>query len=126
MAFDKVNEWVELIRQNAPPDILICMCGNKVDLVDDIAVSISQGKKRAQELCVGSFSEVSAKENIGLNELMLEIASKVLIVQSCSEKQEVKTFTESINKRTYSQRFSSSVQENGKDVVEKKCPCNIF
>lgn len=127
MAFDKVNEWVELIRQNAPPDILICMCGNKVDL-DDIAITFAQGKKRAQELCVCSFSEVSAKENTGLNELMIEIASKVLIVQSASDKLEVKTFAESINKRTHSERFGSTVNQSHHSVrnEDKKCPCNIF
>ena len=40
VAFDKVDEWVRLIRANAPPDIMICLAGNKVDLVDEIAVSV--------------------------------------------------------------------------------------
>ena len=79
-SFEHVDEWVRLIRQNAPADITICLVGNKIDLLDDISVTIGQGKKKAQDLCVGTFAEVSAKENLGLDEMMNALAAKVFLV----------------------------------------------
>ena len=46
-SFEHVDDWVALIRQNAPSDITICLVGNKIDLIDDVLITISQGKKKA-------------------------------------------------------------------------------
>ena len=40
VAFDKVEDWVKLIRSNAPPDIYIVLVGNKIDLVDEVEISV--------------------------------------------------------------------------------------
>ena len=34
LSFEKVGEWVNNIKQNSAPEILICLIGNKIDLVD--------------------------------------------------------------------------------------------
>jgi GTPase SAR1 family protein len=40
LSFEGVDHWVGLIRQNAPSDITICVVGNKIDLVDEVSVTI--------------------------------------------------------------------------------------
>lgn len=47
VGFEKVDEWITLIKSNSSPDILICLVGNKIDLVDDIHVTFAMGKKKA-------------------------------------------------------------------------------
>ena len=39
-SFDGVDEWIKLIRENSPVDIAICLVGNKIDLVDDVVISV--------------------------------------------------------------------------------------
>jgi GTPase SAR1 family protein len=47
LSFEHVDNWIGLIRQNAPTNICICLVGNKIDLVDEVSVTIVQGRKKA-------------------------------------------------------------------------------
>ena len=124
LTFEKVDDWVKLIRTNAPPDIFIYLVGNKIDLVEEVDVSVIQGKKKSQELCVGGFCEVSAKENVGLDDLMDDIAGKVCILAAVGERAEAKTMVESVTAaRTYSNTENNT--GSAQDKKKKKC-CNIF
>ena len=69
-SLSKVEEWAKLIRENAEEDITIGLVGNKADLIENIEVTLSEGKRLARTLCINTFAEVSAKENIGIDEFL--------------------------------------------------------
>ena len=85
---NKAEEWAQLIRKNSDPEITISLVGNKVDLLDHIEVTLSQGKRKALELGIDTFAEISAKENRGIDEFMEELGAKVYLVQSTTAKKE--------------------------------------
>ena len=40
----KTKDWIEDLRVDVPDDCVLCLCGNKIDLVDQIAVKSEHGK----------------------------------------------------------------------------------
>ena len=55
--------WFDIVKENAPPDICICLCGNKIDLIESIEVPIEVGKEFAEFFGIYTFDEVSALKN---------------------------------------------------------------
>jgi len=123
-SYESVDGWIQLIRNNSPVETVICLVGNKIDRVDDLVVSVQQGKKKSNDLALASFWEVSAKENVGLDDMLGELASKIYIVQNTTMKKEESTLAESITKRTFEDRVTSVIEERKQNP--KKCPCSIF
>ncbi len=64
-SFDRINRWLEEIRNNTSKDIKIMLIGNKNDLMDSREVSLEEGKALAEENNI-FFWETSAKVNIDL------------------------------------------------------------
>ena len=63
------------MRDNVPANCLICLVGNKTDLIESIEVSKRQGELFSQECNVDAFFETSAKEGTGVKELFNHVAS---------------------------------------------------
>ena len=77
-SFERAQKWVKELLEQANPGILICLCGNKIDLVENRVVQKEEGEKYAEE--IGSFyCEVSAKVNLGVEEMFNEIIKRLPI-----------------------------------------------
>ena len=75
-SFDRAKQWISDVLENANPDIIIALCGNKIDLEEN-------RKVKSEEACAYSksvgclFIEVSAKNNINIITLFEELAHKI-------------------------------------------------
>jgi len=76
-SFDKINEWVEQIRENivwnkvtGSASIPIILVGNKLDLISEAGRNVDKedGQKLAKKLNI-DFFEVSAKEETNIERM---------------------------------------------------------
>ena len=73
--FENVKNWLEEARVNANPELVIMLCGNKVDK-SGRQVSTEEGSKLARENGI-LFKECSAKERVNIDEIFLEIGAVI-------------------------------------------------
>lgn len=71
-SFEKSKKWIKELNEKAPANIQITLVGNKIDL-DDRKISREQGHAQANEMGL-QFHEVSARENIGIDDLFRQTA----------------------------------------------------
>lgn len=76
-SFEKVTEWVKELKEKGPPNIMIIIVGNKLDLGENRQVEKSVAKEYADSNSF-IFSEVSAKTGDNVMDLFCNIASKML------------------------------------------------
>ena len=74
-SFEKCQQWVKELNEKAGADIRIVIVGNKIDL-DDHQVSKDEASDYARGLGL-QYYEVSAKQNIGVDELFKDLAKKL-------------------------------------------------
>ncbi|CAB9521680.1 Ras-related protein Rab [Seminavis robusta] len=78
-SFLTLKRWVDDLKTKAPPDILVVICGNKVDLEasGDRQVPHSEASDYAES--IGAFYlETSARENTNVTELFEHVAKKTM------------------------------------------------
>ena len=77
-SFDNIKKWYDdlMAFTDAANFILV---GNKVDLADERAVTREEGSKMASEIAAGGFLEVSAKDNIEIDEAFNDLAKFIMI-----------------------------------------------
>ncbi|KAH3765283.1 rab family protein [Pelomyxa schiedti] len=77
-SFERMKEWIEELRQKTTGDIVIGIAGNKKDLTERRVVPTSVGAEYAKS--IGAvFSETSALNNEGIDELFEEVTKRVLV-----------------------------------------------
>ena len=59
-SFEELNQFVDLLNQKAPPDCILVLCGNKIDLQDNREVQAEEGKNYAERIGAIFFMETSA------------------------------------------------------------------
>ncbi|XP_052813550.1 ras-related protein Rab-22A-like [Mya arenaria] len=75
--FYDIKDWVSELKRNVDTPIILCLVGNKCDLVDSRQVNVTDAQEYADS--IGAlFFETSALKNTGIEEAFLE-ASKRLI-----------------------------------------------
>lgn len=74
-SFEKSKLWIKELQEKAPANIHITLCANKIDL-DNRQVTTEMGQQQATEQGL-AFWEVSAKENIGVEEMFKATAKKL-------------------------------------------------
>jgi small GTP-binding protein len=75
-SFESLKDWANELRRNGPADLVLAVCGNKLDLQEDRLVMRSAGVKYAKQ--IGAlYVETSAKEGDDVERLFVEIARKV-------------------------------------------------
>ena len=74
-SFEKCQKWVKELNEKAQANILITIAGNKIDL-DDRQVSKEDAEHYASEQKL-HYCEVSAKQNVGVEEMFKELAQKL-------------------------------------------------
>ena len=91
-SYENVKNWINQIKDEANPNVIIYLAGNKVDVKDeDRVVKTVDGKKIADEYNL-KFYETSAKSGINVNLIFEELVENVDEVYSKLEvpKSEVK------------------------------------
>lgn len=75
-SFEELKKyWIDKIRENSSPDIILFLAANKSDLVDKEEVNEEEARKYAQEINA-DFCSISAKNSIGIDDLFIQIAKK--------------------------------------------------
>ena len=75
-SFISVKKWIKELKDNGPVNISFAIIGNKNDLENKRQVLTKDAKKYADEMNA-VFFETSAKDNINIDELFHEMASKI-------------------------------------------------
>ena len=75
--FENVKNWISLIKEEANPNVVIYLAGNKIDLPEDTkTVGTEEGQKMADEYKL-LFKEASAKAGKNVNEIFQELVEKI-------------------------------------------------
>ena len=77
-SFEEIkNYWYLQVVEKGASDVIFALAANKSDLFQERAVTDEEGKKFAEE--IGAiFSETSAKNDSGINELFEHIGKKII------------------------------------------------
>jgi small GTP-binding protein len=67
--------WVEQVMESSPKNLIIAIIANKADLIESENVDEKEARKYAKSINA-IFARTSAKNNVGVNDLFLEIAKK--------------------------------------------------
>ncbi|NVM01673.1 MAG: GTP-binding protein [Candidatus Helarchaeota archaeon] len=76
-SFERVNDWVEEIKQYGTRNSIFILVGNKIDLESERVVSKEKGERKAKELGV-FFYETSAKSGRNVNDLFYYLGEKII------------------------------------------------
>ena len=74
--YENIKTWVSQIREEASPNVVIYIVGNKIDMEDERKISKEEGKNLADELGF-PFVETSAKTGINVNETFEDLVERV-------------------------------------------------
>mmetsp|Transcript_32612 Transcript_32612/g.56634 ORF Transcript_32612/g.56634 Transcript_32612/m.56634 type:complete len:175 (+) Transcript_32612:29-553(+) len=77
-SFNRLDDWLTLIRQHASPLIKLILIGNKSDLDSERSVSFEEGKAYADRQGL-SFIEVSAQTTANIKEAVMTLVHLVLL-----------------------------------------------
>merc|ERR1712137_327712 len=72
-SFTQTAKWIEDVRSERGPDVVIVLVGNKTDLADRRQVSVEEGEQTAKEHNV-LFVETSAKVGTNVKSLFRQLA----------------------------------------------------
>jgi len=75
-SFNRAESWVKELQTQGNKDAVIALAGNKVDRADDRQVSQEDAERFASANGI-FYMETSAKENINVKELFMELARRV-------------------------------------------------
>lgn len=76
-SFDLVDKWIEDVKIERNENVVLCLVGNKNDLVDKRQVSIEEGEKKANFLNCSIFIETSTKLGYNVKNLFKKIAKSL-------------------------------------------------
>ena len=75
--YENVKNWISQIKEEANPNVIIYLVGNKIDVPDDQRlVKAEDGQKIADEFNL-PFNEASAKDGTNVNEIFQELLEEI-------------------------------------------------
>ena len=78
LSFDGMKKWYEGLKKDGiDSDSVICIFGNKEDLIENEVVTLEEAKKYSDSINA-IFKKTSAKLNIGIEEGFFELSKKYL------------------------------------------------
>ena len=89
-SFEKINFWIENIKNNAPENAKLILVGNKCDLANERKVTIEDGENKARKYNI-KFFESSAKDGTNVNELFFYLANEIYQDEKTKGKDNKKT-----------------------------------
>ena len=79
--YDNVKNWVTQIREEASPNVVVYLCGNKIDMKEERKIKEEDGKKLAEEYGF-PFHETSARDGINVDETFEDLVERIDSVYS--------------------------------------------
>ena len=77
-SLEKAKSWIRELQRQADPNIVIALCGNKLDLAARRQVSQEEAKKYAEEEGL-MWGETSAKSGDGVSDIFTSIGAFYLL-----------------------------------------------
>jgi len=74
--FESMEKWHNKLVETADANIVMMVCGNKSDLIDERAVTSEQGEEFAEEKEI-LFLETSALENHNVEDAFMEVVKAI-------------------------------------------------
>lgn len=74
--YENVKNWLQQIREEASPNVVIYLVGNKIDMSDERKIKKEEGEKLAGEFKL-PFFETSAKEGTGVSETFEALVKQI-------------------------------------------------
>jgi small GTP-binding protein len=78
-SFYMVKEWIESVLNNSGENVKIALVGNKIDLEREVTYNEGQEFAMSNKML---YFETSAKENIGIDEMIRKFTLEVIEVKS--------------------------------------------
>ena len=126
-SFEQIQQyWASQIKENSPSNIILALCGNKSDLIEEEKVDEEEARNYAKEINA-IFYPTSAKNDSGITDLFLQIAKKYTNsdnVRLKTDNDEVfdSTLGDSIeSKNRGSVKITKEEMNNVNEVKKKKC-----
>ena len=125
-SFDNVKTWLAEARSNGNPELVILLCGNKIDRDDERVVTHNEGEALARNNGI-LFFESSAKDNISITNLFYGIAREVKkkvesgIIDPNSDEFGVRRLGMSTSLRPHEKQTLNSALTNMPPPKKKKC-----
>ena len=94
-SFEKLNFWVDNIKNFAPENAKFILVGNKCDLANERKVSYEEGENYAKNLNI-KFFEASARDGTNVNELFFYLANEIYQDNKLKGKEEKKLKLETV------------------------------
>ena len=117
-SFEHLVNWINALKENTKPDILVFIVGNKSDLEDKRQVKIEEGKAFMEERNYNFFLETSAKENKHIKELFEQAFAQLYEYHYKEVDDKREDFTTIKEK---DKRISLSQKEHKKNKKKKFC-----
>eukprot|EP01083_Nonionella_stella_P190783 706497_1 len=76
LSFDNIDKWINDIYEEKGNDVIIMLCGNKIDLNKQRQITKTEAQSKAKKY-KALFNEVSAKTGENVKEMFVAIASKL-------------------------------------------------
>lgn len=76
-SFESIEDWLEIVKRNCPPNVTMMLIGNKSDLEEERKVSIEMAQAYADQHKM-IFMETSAKDRVNIDESFFSLAKNVL------------------------------------------------
>lgn len=123
-SFNALSNWLSDARALASPNIVIILCGNKVDLEADREVTFLEASRFAQENEM-MFLETSALSGLNVDEAFLKCAKTILNKIDCGEL-DPSRMGSGIQYGDASLRQMRNLRNQGRgrnQEAQDKCPC---
>ena len=74
---EAATRWIKDVRDEGPENVMICLCGNKIDLEDRRKITSLEGREFAEKFFIDYHFCVSALTNEGLDDMMYTLAADI-------------------------------------------------
>ncbi|KAH3765890.1 protein mono-ADP-ribosyltransferase PARP4 [Pelomyxa schiedti] len=120
-SFTLARQWMDELKMRAPPDIVVILLGNKLDLAEKRQVSTGAGSSLAAEYGI-QFFEVSAKTTENLSAAISAMVSEIFANPKSRAMKVVVVGGTNVGKSSINQRLSGSSLSVDKDVPDPSFP----
>ncbi|XP_030626040.1 ras-related protein Rab-21-like [Chanos chanos] len=111
-SFQKVKGWVKELRKILGNDICLCIVGNKTDLDKDRNVSAQEAERYAESVGAEHY-HTSAKLNLGIEELFLNLCKRMMQVAIVDERARINNVPYSGTARRSLQIVDAEPEDSG-------------
>ena len=127
-SYEQLKEyWHIQVKESGPKDLLLVICANKSDLINEEQVDEGEARNYAQEIGALFFT-TSAKNDYGISDLFLQTAKKYLGVDDIrlQSHDEIKDNEDDVQNERMKKRGSvkltkNQIKEKNKETKHKKC-----